>query len=93
MALSYLVRNTNRTVGAKISGLIAKKYGSKGLPGKLEIILEGTAGQSLGAWLVKGVQITLHGDANDYVGKGLCGGVIVIKNIVSLSSKRMKIRS
>ncbi|MGE8710158.1 glutamate synthase large subunit [Leptospira interrogans] len=79
MALSYLVRNTNRTVGAKISGLIARKYGSKGLPGKLEIILEGTAGQSLGAWLVKGVQVTLHGDANDYVGKGLCGGVIVIK--------------
>ncbi|EMO23537.1 hypothetical protein LEP1GSC168_0842 [Leptospira santarosai str. HAI134] len=65
MALSYLVRNTNRTVGAKISGLIARKYGSNSWK---------DAG-SLGAWLVKGVQITLHGDANDYVGKGLCGGV------------------
>ncbi|PJZ65612.1 glutamate synthase large subunit [Leptospira wolffii] len=79
MSLSYSVKNTNRTVGAKVSGIIARKYGSKGLPGKLEIILEGTAGQSLGAWLVKGVQITLHGDANDYVGKGLCGGTIVIR--------------
>jgi glutamate synthase (NADPH/NADH) large chain len=81
MSLYYVVNNTDRTIGAKVSGLISKTYGGAGLPNnnKLEISLDGTAGQSLGAWLVKGVQINLSGDANDYVGKGICGGIITIK--------------
>ena len=81
MSLYYVVNNTDRTIGAKVSGLISKTYGGAGLPNnnKLEISLDGTAGQSLGAWLVKGVQINLSGDANDYVGKGICGGIITVK--------------
>ncbi len=81
MSLYYVVNNTDRTIGAKVSGLISKTYGGAGLPNnnKLEITLDGTAGQSLGAWLVKGVQLNLLGEANDYVGKGICGGVISIK--------------
>ncbi|MEM7180075.1 MAG: glutamate synthase large subunit [Spirochaetota bacterium] len=80
LSLSYEINNTDRTIGTKVSGLISRMYGGEGLTkGKLDINLEGTAGQSLGAWLVKGVQINLSGDANDYVGKGLCGGVITVK--------------
>jgi glutamate synthase (NADPH/NADH) large chain len=80
MSLFYVVNNTHRTIGAKISGLISRMYGGAGLTkNKLEINLEGTAGQSMGAWLVHGVQINLQGEANDYVGKGLCGGIISIK--------------
>ena len=63
-----------------LSGKIAKKYGHKGLPeNTININFQGSAGQSFGAWLVKGVSIKLEGDANDYVGKGLSGGVIIIK--------------
>ena len=79
MSLSYNISNINRSVGTKISGLISKKYGLDGLPCNLDIYLEGQAGQSLGAWLVQGVRIHLSGDANDYVGKGLSGGLISIK--------------
>ncbi|HEV7677573.1 MAG TPA: glutamate synthase large subunit [Candidatus Dormibacteraeota bacterium] len=73
------VRNQNRTVGGMLSGRIALRYGSNGLPhDTIRIGLSGSAGQSLGAWLARGVTLTLRGDANDYVGKGLSGGRIVV---------------
>jgi len=78
--LNYKIFNTNRTVGAMLSGEIAQKYGHRGLPeNTINIKFQGSAGQSFGAWLVNGVVMTLEGDANDYVGKGLSGGVIIIK--------------
>ncbi|MEK7759579.1 MAG: glutamate synthase-related protein, partial [Pseudomonadota bacterium] len=73
------VRNVNRTVGAMLSGEVAKRYGHAGLPeDSIHIKLKGTAGQSFGAWLAHGVTLELEGDANDYVGKGLSGGRIVV---------------
>ena len=77
------VRNINRTVGAMLSGRVAQKYGGAGLPdGTIHITLRGTAGQSFGAFLARGVTIDLIGEGNDYVGKGLSGGrVIVRKNV------------
>src|ERR1700761_5756116 len=74
------VRNVNRTVGAMLSGAIAKKYGHDGLADDaIHIQLKGTAGQSFGAFLAKGVTLDLVGDGNDYVGKGLSGGRIIIR--------------
>jgi glutamate synthase (NADPH/NADH) large chain len=73
------VRNTNRTVGAMLSGELAKRHGHGGLPDDtIHIELKGTAGQSFGAWLARGVTLELAGEGNDYVGKGLSGGRIVI---------------
>jgi glutamate synthase domain-containing protein 3 len=73
------VRNVHRTIGAMLSGEIARRHGSQGLPeDTIRISLTGSAGQSFGAFLVKGVSLTLEGDANDYVGKGLSGGKIVV---------------
>ncbi|MGO9085037.1 MAG: glutamate synthase large subunit [Candidatus Sulfotelmatobacter sp.] len=73
------VRNVHRSVGTMLSGEVARRYGSAGLPdGTLRIHLNGSAGQSLGAFLAKGITITLEGDANDYVGKGLSGGRLVV---------------
>jgi glutamate synthase (NADPH/NADH) large chain len=73
------VRNTNRTVGAMLSGEIARRYGHEALDDDtIHIALKGTAGQSFGAWLAGGVTLELEGDANDYVGKGMSGGRIVI---------------
>jgi glutamate synthase (NADPH) large chain len=73
------VRNQHRTVGGMLSGQIAQRYGSAGLPhDTIRIGLTGSAGQSFGAWLARGVTLTLRGDANDYVGKGLSGGRIVV---------------
>src|SRR5437763_1472355 len=73
------VRNVHRSVGTILSGEIARRYGSAGLPDDtLKIRLNGSAGQSLGAFLAKGVTLTLEGEANDYVGKGLSGGKIVV---------------
>ena len=73
------VQNTDRTVGAMLSGAIAKIYGHEGLPDDtVQVKLTGTAGQSFGAWLARGVTLELEGEANDYVGKGLSGGRIVI---------------
>ncbi|MFC1673533.1 glutamate synthase subunit alpha, partial [Pseudomonadota bacterium] len=72
--------NVNRTIGTMLSGEVAKKYGKTGLPDDTIFIdAKGTAGQSLGAWLSPGITIDLKGDANDYVGKGLAGGRIVIR--------------
>jgi glutamate synthase domain-containing protein 2/glutamate synthase domain-containing protein 1/glutamate synthase domain-containing protein 3 len=77
--LSYKVKNTFRSIGTQLSGEIAYRYGDEGLPdGTLELNLSGSAGQSLGAFLVKGVRINLVGESNDYVGKGMSGGEIVL---------------
>jgi len=73
------VRNVHRSVGTILSGEVARRYGSAGLPDDtLRIRLTGSAGQSLGAFLAKGITITLEGEANDYVGKGLSGGRIIV---------------
>jgi glutamate synthase (NADPH/NADH) large chain len=73
------VRNVNRSIGAMLSGEVARRYGHAGLPDDtIHIKLIGTAGQSFGAWLARGVTLELEGDANDYVGKGLSGGRIVV---------------
>jgi glutamate synthase domain-containing protein 3 len=73
------VRNIHRSVGTMLSGAIARRYGSAGLPDDtIRIQLEGSAGQSLGAFLAKGVTLTLEGEANDYVGKGLSGGRLIV---------------
>ena len=73
------IQNTDRTTGAMLSGEVAKRYGHAGLPeDTINIKLTGTAGQSFGAFLAKGISIELTGDANDYVGKGLSGGRLVI---------------
>jgi glutamate synthase domain-containing protein 2/glutamate synthase domain-containing protein 1/glutamate synthase domain-containing protein 3 len=77
--LSLPIRNIHRTVGTMLSGEIARRYGSAGLPeDTIRVQFTGCAGQSFGAFLAKGVTLTLEGDANDYVGKGLSGGKLVI---------------
>ena len=74
------VKNLNRTVGAMLSGEVAKKYGHEGLPDDtIHIQLQGTAGQSCGAFLTYGVTLDLVGEGNDYVGKGLSGGRIIVR--------------
>jgi glutamate synthase (NADPH/NADH) large chain len=74
------IRNTDRTTGAMLSGAIAKRYGHHGLPPDTIVAkFKGTAGQSFGAFLARGVSFELDGDANDYVGKGLSGGRIVVR--------------
>src|SRR3989338_4123868 len=73
--LSYAIRNIHRTVGARLAGEIAKRYGDKGLPaGTIDVTLRGVAGQSFGAFGTAGMRLTLIGEANDYVGKGVGGG-------------------
>jgi glutamate synthase (NADPH/NADH) large chain/glutamate synthase (ferredoxin) len=73
------IRNVHRTVGAMLSGTIASKYGAEGLPpDTIQFRFSGSAGQSFGAWLVRGVSLWLEGEANDYIGKGLSGGRIVV---------------
>jgi glutamate synthase (NADPH/NADH) large chain len=80
------VRNVDRTVGAMLSGEVAKKHGHAGLPeDTITVRFTGTAGQSFGAFLARGVSLELVGDANDYVGKGLSGGRIVVKPPAGLS--------
>jgi len=77
---SMLINNTNRTIGTMLSSEIATKYGLEGLPDNtIHIDFEGSAGQSFGAFLSKGITFHLEGDANDYVGKGLSGGKIIIE--------------
>lgn len=77
--MTKTIKNTNRTVGAMLSGEIAKKYGNAGLPeDTIQFTFTGSAGQSFGAFLAHGVTFKLEGDANDYVGKGLSGGKIII---------------
>ena len=86
--LSYPIRNTHRTVGAKLSGEIAKRYGDTGLPDRtIQCNFEGSAGQSFGAFCISGVQFVLTGEANDYVGKGMAGGELIIKPAPTASFK------
>ena len=74
------IQNTDRSVGTSLSGYIAKKYGDQGLVSEpISLNFNGTAGQSFGVWNAGGVDLTLTGDANDYVGKGMAGGRIVIR--------------
>ncbi|PLK27370.1 glutamate synthase large subunit [Novosphingobium sp. TH158] len=74
------VINVNRTVGAMLSGEVARRYGHAGLPDNtIKVKLTGVAGQSFGAWLAHGVTLDLTGDANDYVGKGLSGGRVIVR--------------
>ncbi|GLT18499.1 glutamate synthase large subunit [Vibrio zhanjiangensis] len=76
----YNVINTDRSIGARISGEIAKRYGNQGMAASpIKLYLDGTAGQSFGVWNAGGVEQYLTGDANDYVGKGMAGGKLVIK--------------
>ena len=90
MQLTYTVRNTHRAVGTRLSAAVTERFGMSTLAdGHLTVRLRGSAGQSLGAFLCKGITLEVFGDANDYVGKGLSGGIIKVRTTVSspLSSK------
>ena len=74
------VRNVNRTVGTMLGAEITRTYGAEGLPeGTIDVTLHGSAGQSLGAFIPKGLTIRLYGDSNDYVGKGISGGRVIVR--------------
>jgi len=78
--VSSPIRNSDLTVGARISGEIALRHGLEGLPpGTIEARFQGSAGQSFGAWCANGLRLVLEGEANDYVGKGMSGGEIVVR--------------
>jgi glutamate synthase (NADPH/NADH) large chain len=80
MQLQYTVRNTHRAIGTKLSSKITRRFGMAKLrPGHISVRLRGSAGQSLGAFAVQGLKLEMFGDANDYVGKGLSGGTIVVR--------------
>jgi glutamate synthase (NADPH/NADH) large chain len=80
MQLEYNIRNTQRAIGTKVSSKIVRQFGMEGLqPGHLTVRLRGSAGQSLGAFGVRGLKLEVFGDANDYVGKGLSGATIVVR--------------
>jgi glutamate synthase (NADPH) large chain len=84
MQLTYTVRNTHRAVGTRFSSKITELFGMSTLnDGHVQVRLRGSAGQSLGAFLCKGVTLEVFGDANDYVGKGLSGGIITVRPMVS----------
>ncbi|MEW4983798.1 MAG: glutamate synthase large subunit [Cycloclasticus sp.] len=79
-SFSYKIGNIHRSIGARLSGEIAKRYGNKGMSdAPIEINFTGSAGQSFGVWNAGGLNMTLEGDANDYVGKGMAGGKLVLK--------------
>jgi glutamate synthase (NADPH) large chain len=78
--ITETISNTDRACGAMLSGEVAKRYGDAGLPDNtIHVKLNGTAGQSFGAWLARGVTLELEGEGNDYVGKGLSGGHIIVR--------------
>ncbi|HLI53198.1 MAG TPA: glutamate synthase-related protein, partial [Acidimicrobiales bacterium] len=80
VALSMPIRNVNRTVGTMLGAEVSRRYGGAGLPdGTIDISFAGSAGQSFGAFLPRGITLRLEGDANDYLGKGLSGGRIVVR--------------
>lgn len=80
VVIQQAVRNRHRTLGGLLSSAVARRYGQEGLPaGTIKLQLTGSAGQSLGAWLAPGIELSLVGEANDYVGKGLSGGVIAVR--------------
>ena len=79
MEIDAPIRNSDRAVGAQLSAEVSRRYGSRGLPeGTLRVRLKGSAGQSFGAFLAPGITCELEGDANDYLGKGLSGGRLVV---------------
>jgi glutamate synthase (ferredoxin) len=82
---AFRISNTDRAVGARLSGVLARKYGDYGFRGEIKLTFHGSAGQSFGAFNHDKVQLTLFGEANDYVGKGMNGGVIVIKPFAGAS--------
>ncbi|MBV8649892.1 MAG: glutamate synthase large subunit, partial [Alphaproteobacteria bacterium] len=84
MQLTYNIRNTYRAIGTRMSSMITRRFGMTGLqPGHITVRLRGSAGQSLGAFAVQGLKLEVFGDANDYVGKGLSGGTIVVRPMTS----------
>ncbi len=84
MQLAYNIRNTHRAIGTRLSSHLVRRFGMTGLnPGHITVRLRGTAGQSLGAFAVQGLKLEVFGDANDYVGKGLSGGTIVVRPVPS----------
>jgi glutamate synthase (ferredoxin) len=82
---TFTVVTTDRTVGARVAGVIAEKYGNSGFEGQLNLTFEGSAGQSFGAFNLPGMTLTLVGEANDYVGKGMHGGELVVKPPVGIT--------
>ncbi|WMS87087.1 glutamate synthase large subunit [Pleionea litopenaei] len=94
IALSYRIKNYQRSIGARLSGFIAETYGAQGVTEHpVQLNFSGTAGQSFGVWNSPGMQLTVEGDANDYVGKGMSGGRIVLRpaRVSSLVSRRNSI--
>ncbi|MFT3724846.1 MAG: glutamate synthase large subunit [Hyphomonadaceae bacterium] len=86
--ITETINNVNRTVGAMLSGEVARRFGHAGLPDDtVQITLTGTAGQSFGAFLARGVTLNLVGDGNDYVGKGLSGGRVIVKQPENVKRK------
>lgn len=80
VSLDYAIANTDRSVGAMLSGVVAAKYGNDGLPDQsINVRFKGSAGQSFGAFLAHGISFRLEGEANDYLGKGLSGGLISVQ--------------
>jgi len=77
--LSYDIQNSDRAVGARLGGMLAREFGTESPPGRVAVDFSGAAGQSFGAFLTDGIEFTLTGEANDYVGKGMGGGRIVIR--------------
>ncbi|CAG9000068.1 MAG: Glutamate synthase [NADPH] large chain [Candidatus Celerinatantimonas neptuna] len=88
LTLRYEIRNTDRSVGATLSGLVAQRHGNQGMASDpIEIQFDGTAGQSFGVWNAGGIELILTGDANDYVGKGMTGGKLVIRPHIGVAFK------
>ncbi|WP_299002588.1 glutamate synthase large subunit [uncultured Shewanella sp.] len=85
--LNMNINNTDRSIGASLAGYIAKQYGNTGLESPISLTFSGSAGQSFGVWNVPGVHLTLTGDANDYVAKGMSGGKITIHPPIGSSFK------
>jgi glutamate synthase (NADPH/NADH) large chain len=84
MQLAYNIRNTQRAIGTRLSSKVTQRFAADKLqPGHITVRLRGSAGQSLGAWAVQGLKLEVFGDANDYVGKGLSGGTIVLRPTTS----------
>jgi glutamate synthase (NADPH/NADH) large chain len=84
----FAVKNTDRSIGARLSGEIAKRYGNLGMEDKpITIQMTGSAGQSFGVWNAGGLNLRLNGDANDYVGKGMTGGSLVIRTVLGTTFK------
>ena len=80
VSLELPVRNVNRTVGTMLGSLVTRRFGAEGLPdATIDLTFRGSAGQSFAAFVPRGMKLRLLGDANDYVGKGLCGGIVVVR--------------